>query len=169
MAENELQALLRGMKHIRGLSAGMLKKLNAHEGFDPKRIFTVGNDRLNTVYWLTAHIAWAENNLVLRSTGGPNPELPWLKLFGLGKPPEEGETNGPSWEEVQAGFAKVHELALAHLATLDAEVLAQPNPTGFTWAGEGDIRTSVRHHITHEGVHTGHLSWLCKLHGVKLI
>ena len=169
MAENELQALVRAMKHARGMSGGMLKKLNALEGFDPKRVFTVGEQRLNSVYWLTGHIAWAQNNLVLRSTGGPNPELPWLKLFGLGKPAEEAETNGPSWEEVQAGFAKVHELALAHLETLDAEFLAQPNPAGFTWAGEGEVRTAIRHSVTHEGMHTGHIGWLCKLYGVKLI
>ncbi|MCU0433436.1 MAG: DinB family protein [Bacteroidia bacterium] len=169
MAENELQALVRGMNHARGISQSMLNKLNALPGFDAKKVFTVGDTRLNTVYWLTGHIAWAENNLVLRATGGPNPELPWLKLFGLGKPAEEAEQNGPAWEEVLAGFARVHELVLAHLATLDVEVLGQPVPTGFVWRGESDVRMSLRHQVVHESMHTGHLGWLCKLYGVKLI
>jgi hypothetical protein len=157
------------MQHIRDLSAGMLKKLNELPDFDPKRVFTVADQRLNSVYWLTAHIAWAQNNLVLRPIGAPNPELQWLKLFGLGKAPEEGETQGPAWSEVQAGFVRVHELALVHLQQLDPEVLSQPNPLNWNWRGQGDVRTALRHHIAHEGMHTGHLSWLCKLHGVKLI
>ncbi len=139
------------------------------KGVDVKKRFEVNGKKLNSIYWLVAHMAWAENSLVIRSTGGPNPELPWLKLFALGKPAEDGETNGPSYEEVLAGFEKVHRIAMDHLATLDSASLDAPNKIDWEIMGSKTMRATLIHHIRHEGTHTGHLSWNATLHEVKTI
>ncbi len=136
---------------------------------DVKKSFVVGDKKLNSIYWLVAHMAWAENNLIIRSTGGPNPEVPWLKFFALGKPASEGETNGPSYEEVIAGFEKVHKVAMDHLAQLDPILLDAPNKLDWEIMGSKTMRATLIHHIRHEGLHTGHLSWNASLHEVKTI
>lgn len=136
---------------------------------DVKKRFVVGEKKLNSIYWLVAHMAWAENNLIIRSTGGPNPEVPWLKLFALGKAAEEGEMNGPSYEEVLAGFEKVHKIAMDHLEKLDPALLDSPNKLDWEIMGSKTIRAVLIHHVRHEGMHTGHLSWNATLHGIKTI
>ena len=136
---------------------------------DVKKRFEINGKKLNSIYWLIAHMAWAENNLIIRSTGGPNPELPWLKLFALGKPANEGEENGPSFEEVLAGFEKVHRLSMEHLEKLDPALLGSPNKLDWEIMGSKTMRAVLVHHIRHEGMHIGHLSWNATLHGVETI
>lgn len=136
---------------------------------DVKKRFEVDGKKFNSIYWLVAHMAWAENNLIIRSTGGPNPELPWLKLFALGKPAEEGETNGPPYEEVLAGFAKVHQIAMDHLDKLDPALLDSQNKLDWEIMGSKTMRATLIHHIRHEGTHVGHLGWNARLHGIKTI
>jgi len=138
-------------------------------GLDLRRRFEVDGKKLNSFYWLVAHMAWAQNNLILRSTGGPNPQLPWLKHFALGKPAEEGETNGPSWEEVLEGFNKVHQLSMEHLATLDPALLDTPNKLDWEIMKSKTMRATIVHHIRHEGTHIGQLGWLAKLYDIKTI
>jgi hypothetical protein len=136
---------------------------------DVKKRFDAEGKKLNSIYWLVAHMAWAQNNLVIRSTGGPNPEVPWLKHFALGKPAEEGETNGPSYEEVIAGFEKVHRIAMEHLERLDPALLDSENKLNWEIMGSKTMRATLIHHIRHEGAHVGHLSWNATLHGIKTI
>jgi hypothetical protein len=136
---------------------------------DVKKRFEADGKKLNSIYWLVAHMTWGQNNLVLRSTGGPNPELPWLKFFGIGKDAEEGEQNGPSYEEVLAGFQKVHELSMAHLENLDPALLDAENKLNYEVMGAKTMRATLIHHIRHEGIHTGHLSVNASLHQVKTI
>jgi uncharacterized damage-inducible protein DinB len=136
---------------------------------DVRKRFECEGRKFNSVYWLIAHMAWAQNNLILRSTGGPNPELPWLKFFALGKPAEEGESNGPSWEEVMAGFKKVHELSMQHLEKFDPSLLDSPNKLDWEIMGGKTMRNTLLHHIRHENNHTGQLLLLANLYGAKTI
>src|SRR5665213_2052160 len=110
---------------------------------DVKKRFEVNGKKLNSIYWLVAHLAWAENNLIIRSTGGPNPEVPWLKFFALGKPAEEGETNGPSYEEVLAGFEKVHKIAMEHLEKMDPALLDSPNKLDWEIMNSKTMRATL--------------------------
>ncbi|HET6991230.1 MAG TPA: DinB family protein [Bacteroidia bacterium] len=163
---NELFALREVIQRTRELASYYIHKT---KDVDVKKRFVVGEKKLNSIYWLVAHLAWAENNLIIRSTGGPNPELPWLKLFALGKPAEEGETNGPSYEEVLAGFEKVHKLAMEHLEKLDPALLETENKINWEIMGSKTMKATLIHHIRHEGTHIGHLSWNAMLHGIKTI
>ena len=140
---------------------------SALKGQDPHRLFTCEGKEFNTVFWLTAHLATSENGLLLSATGGPFEKFWWAKHFTLGAsvlPPEEC----PPYEEVWETFNGVHKKAVAHIATLDEAALNAPNPTNLTAIGT-TVRDVITHAIRHEGGHIGHLSWLCKLYGIKLI
>lgn len=141
--------------------------LSALKGLDPHRRFTCEGKAFNTVFWLVAHLATAENGLLLAATGGPFEKFWWAKHFTLGAsglPVEEC----PPYPEVWETFNAVHAKAIAHVATLDEAALDAPNPTKLTAIGP-TVRDVVTHAIRHEGSHTGHLGWLCKMHGIKLI
>ena len=163
---NEAQTLRYLVDVTRQLGNSLLKKIPAE---NVRVRFEANGKKLNSVYWLVAHMTWAQNNLINRSTGGPNPELKWLKHFALGRPAEEGDTNGPSWEEVLAGFNKVHEICLAQLDQLSPEDLDAPNKIDWEILGGKTVRNTIIHHIRHENHHIGQLLWLVNLHGGKTI
>ena len=163
----ELATLRNLVDATRQMAHYNLKKLEGKTEAELRTRFEVNGKKLNSVYWQYAHMAWGQNSLVLRSTGGPNPELPWLKFFAIGKPAEEGETNGPSWEEVVAGFKKVHQLTMEHLSQLDPAQLDAPNKIDWEVLGGKTMRNTIMHHIRHENGHIGQLFWLVNLHGGK--
>lgn len=139
--------------------------LSALKGLDPHHEFVHNEVKLNTQFWLVAHMAVSENGLLLRATGGPFEKFSWAKHFSVGSPglPKE---QCPPYEEVWATFKAVHKKTMAHLPTLTAEALEQPNITGLGAIGS-TVRDVITHSIRHEGLHTGHISWLCKLHGIR--
>jgi hypothetical protein len=125
--------------------------------------------RLNSAYWLTAHIAVTQNFLVLHNAGAEKVSIPWARQFGLGStglPPEDA----PSFEEIFNTLQEVHFISMNFLKTQSADDLNRPTVNGFRFFNDDDsIRSSVMHAIRHEGGHAGQLSWLCKLNGIKLI
>ena len=138
-----------------------LDKLN---GQDLHRRFECQGIELNTAYWLVAHIAVTQNGLLLMATGGPFEKFSWAKHFGrggAGLPPAEC----PPFEQVLETFHRIHKTAIAHVASLSDEALEGPNVTGLAIIGP-TVRDVIIHAIRHEGLHTGHLSWLCKLYGI---
>lgn len=151
------------MDATRKIANAYIKKL---DGKDVRQSFLVNGTQLNSAYWLIGHMAWAQNNLVVRSFGGPNPEVKWLKHFGIGKPHQESLDNGPSWEELVAGFHKVHEVAMHHLSTLNDNALEEDNLINWEVMNSKSKGATLIHHIRHEGMHVGHLGWIVKLHGI---
>jgi len=140
--------------------------LRALKGQDPHRRFVCEGKELNTMFWLVAHLATAENGLLLSATGGPFEKFWWAKHFTLGAaglPPEEC----PPYDEILETFKAVHPKAITHIASLSEEQLNAPNPTKLPIGTT--VRDLITHAIRHEGGHIGHLSWLCKLYGIKLI
>lgn len=164
--KTELATLRNMMDATRQLAHFALKKLAGKETDFQKR-FEMEGRKMNSVYWTVAHLAWGENNLILRSTGGPNPELPWLKMFGMGKSADEGENCGVPYADIYAGFKKVHHLSMDHLATLDPANLDAENKLQWEVLGAKTMRNTIMHHIRHENNHIGQLLWLVNLHGVK--
>lgn len=146
-----------------------LKKMEGRSEEDMKKRFEFEGRKMNSIYWIVAHMAWAENNLIIRSLGGPNPELPWLKHFALGKPAEEGESCGVPYSEIYAGFKKVHQIAMETLNNLNPEELNSDNLLNWEILGGKTKRNTIMHHVRHENNHTGQLSWLVNLHGEKTI
>lgn len=166
--KSELQTLRNMVDATRQLAHFALKRLEGKED-DFQTRFEANGRKMNSVYWIIAHLAWGENNLILRSTGGPNPELPWLKYFALGKPAEEGENCGVPYAEIYAGFKKVHQLSMDQLASMDPTNLDAENKLNYEILGGKTMRNTIMHHIRHENNHIGQLLWLVNLHGVRTI
>lgn len=163
MTETELLAL--AIDRTRGYARYYLSHL---KDVDPHRVFELNGVRSNTAFWIVAHMTVSQNGLLLISTGGPFEKFSWAKHFQLGGTPPTRELC-PPFDEVRAMFKQVHEKALAHVATLTTEQLDAPHHGKVSVAGIVTVRDSIIHHLRHENLHTGHLSWLCKLHGVKTV
>jgi len=141
-----------------------LMYLDKLKGVDPHRRPVCEGKELNSAYWLVAHLAVTQNGLLLMATGGPFEKFSWAKHFGragAGLPPEQC----PPFNEVLDTFHRIHRTAIAHVASLPEPALEGPNVTGLAIIGPS-VRDVIIHAIRHEGLHTGHLSWLCKLHGI---
>ena len=158
----EAQVLAHTMDRSRQYTLLYFNKLKDQ---DLHRRFVCEGKELNTAYWLIAHLAVTQNGLLLMATGGPFEKFSWAKHFGrggAGLPVEQC----PPFTEVYSTFEAVHAKAVHHVATLTDQALEGPNLTGIPMIGN-TVRDVVTHAIRHEGLHTGHLSWLCKLYGVS--
>ena len=51
---------------------------------DPYLQQGVNGVKLNSVYWLVAHLTWAENMLILKATGASPLDIFWLDHYSLG-------------------------------------------------------------------------------------
>lgn len=160
--EHEATTLARVMDNSRRYTLFYFDKLKDQ---DLHRRFVCEGKELNSAYWLIAHLAATQNGLLLMATGGPFEKFSWAKHFGrggAGLPPNEC----PPIEELLATFHGVHAKAMVHVPTLSDEALEGPNLTGIALIGT-TVRDVIMHAIRHEGLHTGHLSWLCQLHGLR--
>lgn len=158
-ARTELRTIISMFRRSRGLSNFYLEKI-PHDKFHvrPEASGVV----LNSAYWLTGHLIWAERGLVIKSTGGTPVDLPWIKDFAIGADPEQA-TTALEVPELLATMTQSHEQAIAHIKTLSEAQLDKEGAGGMfkTW------RDCLYHAIRHEASHAGHLGWLCKIHGVK--
>lgn len=158
----EAQILAHTMDKTREYTRSYLDPLLEH---DLHRTFVCEGYQLNTAYWLLAHITITQNGLLLMATGGPFEKFSWAKHFSRGM---KGlpSTECPPVQEVLETFDRIHLKALAHIGTLPDTALEGPNLTGIARIGTS-TRDVIIHAIRHEALHTGHLSWLCKLYGVS--
>jgi hypothetical protein len=123
------------------------------------------NIELNSAYWIIAHLVWAQYNLVLRSLNGPVLDIPWISHYRIGS---EGmlHDDRPSFAELMAIFDQVNDLTQDHIRSLTGEQLDEVvKLESIGW--EATARRTIHHAIRHEGTHIGHLTWLCKLDGIK--
>jgi hypothetical protein len=158
----EAQVLAHTMDRTRQYTLFYLNKLKDQ---DLHRRFICEGKELNTAFWLMAHLTATQNGLLLMSTGGPFEKFSWAKHFGrasTGLPPEQC----PPFTEVYETFERIHAKAIAHVAAMPDSALEAPNPTGIALIGP-TLRDVIIHAIRHEALHTGHLSWLCKLYGLS--
>lgn len=161
----ESKILANLLNNARDLTRWYLSKLKE---VDVYKSFEVNDKQFNSVIWEIAHLAVTENYLILRSTGGEKISIPWARQFGLGSGiPSKDEC--PPYEEIWNTFKEIHEKSIAHIKSLSDDDLNKPTLTGATFGGEDTFRSIIMHCARHESVHTGHLGWLCKLHGVKTI
>lgn len=160
--KTESQILAEVMDQTRKLGKFYMGKL---QGIDVLKEFEVEEKKLNCVLWLLAHITWAEYNLLLVILDGPKLDTKWLSRFHFGSNASP-KPDWPSLNEVMMAMEEVHQTAMKFLDSLDDEILNEPAYISFTnW--NTDKRHAIMHAIRHEGIHIGHLSWLCKLHGIK--
>ena len=149
-------------RQLTGMYLDLLKDTDLH------KVYEVDNIKLNSTFWIMAHLSVTENFLLLRSTGGENVKIPWARQFGLGSVPPAKE-DCPPLDEITSVFNDIHQKAIKHIASLDDKFLDTDNLLGFEFLGEKTVRSNIIHAIRHEGSHAGHLGWLCKLNGIKTL
>jgi hypothetical protein len=94
--------------------------------------------------------------------------VPWFELFRLGAPQPPINTF-PPFEETLRVLHQVHQATLSFLHTLPPEGLDQQNKFGRKIMGQDSNRILIHHCLRHEGCHAGHLGWLLRMHGNKVI
>ncbi len=161
----EAQILARQMNKARELSLWYLSFLKE---VDTLKTFDFEGKVFNSVIWEVGHLTVTESFLTLYLTYGESPKIAWAKQFGLGSSNRPNE-EFPNFSEVWNTFKSIHRQAIQHIESLTAEQLDLPTKAAFNLAGVETVRDAIVHAIRHESVHTGHLGWLCKLHGIKTI
>src|SRR6187402_26200 len=131
----ESQILSNVMDKTRQLTGIYMKLLRST---DLHHVFEADGKKLNSAFWIIAHLSVTENFLLLRSTGGEHIKIPWARQFGLGSvlPPRE---ECPPLEEIMGVFENVHQKAIAHVASLQDDFLNAENTTGFEFAKEKTV------------------------------
>ncbi|MDZ4847200.1 MAG: DinB family protein [Chitinophagales bacterium] len=166
MQRTEANILADNYESVRLLTKWYISKL---KDVDMKKEFIVEGKSLNSAYWLVAHLIWAENFLLLQALGGKSTDIPWLEKFKIGSKLSELNKDVPEVKQLLEAWKEIHPAAMQHVRSLSDETLAKDNPMGFGFGGDNSHRMMIQHAIRHEAMHTGHLSWLCKLYGVGTI
>lgn len=164
MSDIKLKTLIDTYQMARNLSNFYLSKL---EGLDVMKLYSFDNVKLNTAYWIVAHLAWTEHFLIIEGIGGESMGIEWLNDFGFGSNPEEVK-NGPAYEEILATREKIHERAMEILNRLTDEELEEENNIGANFGGKKNKEVVLMHAIRHEPMHIGQISWILKANGIKM-
>ncbi len=165
MAENiKTQTLIQTYKMARNLSKYYISKL---EGLDIHKVYEIGGVKVNSAYWIIAHLVWTEHFLIIEGIGGESMGIEWLNDFGYGSIPEEIK-NPPPIEEVNIRFEEVHEKAMELLNKMTDEMMLSENNIDAEFGGSKDKLHVLMHAIRHEPTHTGQLSWILKANGIRL-
>ncbi|MBC7862564.1 MAG: DinB family protein [Bacteroidia bacterium] len=157
--------LVETIEEVRNLTLFYLSKL---DGTDYFREFEVNGQALNSAAWTIAHLTWAEDFLVYRAITGKGTGVKWLDHFRIGSErPQRAEY--PSLNEIINGFGEVHLKSMDVLMGMIDEDLEKTNSINLKFQKGDNIKVCLMHHIRHESSHGGHLSWLCKINGVKTV
>ncbi len=165
MANKEAMVLSDTFQKTRDLTRWYLSLL---KNSDPLKQWEVNGQRLNSIIWLASHITWAENFLILKGTGGRLVELDWIEHYNISS---KGDLHHAehNMKTVMEAMKEVHEKAMAQLLTITDEDMDTENALGFGFGGIKTKRIIVQHAIRHEAMHTGHLSWRCKINKVETV
>ncbi|MDW8274224.1 MAG: DinB family protein [Chitinophagales bacterium] len=162
----EAAALAETLDKTRSLTRFYLSHL---KDVDPQERLELRGYRLNSIYWICAHLVWAEDNLAIRMTGGESVAPDWASNFRIGS---SGElpNDRPAFKTVLDTMKQVHDAAIRHIRGLTSEQLDENNTENFHF-GDGDAtkRMIIQHCIRHEGTHLGQLSLIAKIYGKKII
>lgn len=134
---------------------------------DVDKTFECEGKRINSLFWIIAHLAYAENTLLLKALGKKGHEVEWLKQYDLGSGQDIPRL--VSYEELVKVAKEIHLDSMKALDEMSDSELNKDNELGIAFSGNNSKRTVIMHHIRHEGMHTGHLSLLCKLNGIKTV
>ena len=164
MPRTETHILADMMDNTRNLTRFYISNL---KNVDPYTPIEFGGKTFNSIYWLTAHLIWAEDNLIVAGTGAPSVAPEWIKHYHLGA---DGSlhTGHSDYKSLLTDMKRVHEEAMNYLKNLDDSILDKDNAFNLHF-GDGDIsnRFIIMHAIRHEGTHIGNLAWMCKMNEVK--
>lgn len=142
--------------------------LSEMKNTDPCKSFELDGMKFNSVYWLCAHLAIAQNRLVLMATGGQPFDIPWYKDYWINSDGLLREDR-PDFKAILHLMKDVHARTLQHISSLTDEQLKAENSFKFSTGREPNVYNAIVHAIRHEAMHTGHLSWIAKMNGLKLV
>jgi uncharacterized damage-inducible protein DinB len=165
MAQSEAVVIWDTFQKVRDLTKWYFSLL---KGADARQQLEINGEKLNSALWLASHLAWAENFLAIQGTGGEGVDIPWLDHYKIAS---DGTIHSEQHDMRAAldALKAVHEKATAHVSGLTDEKLEAPNMMGFGFGGISTSRILIQHLIRHEAMHTGHLSWLCKMNKIKRV
>jgi len=165
MSNKEALILSDTFQKTRDLSRWYLSLL---KDSDPYKRWEINGTHLNSIIWVASHLAWAENFLIIKGTGGEALEVAWLDKYNISS---NGELHHPDhhMKEVMSTLKAVHEKAMAHMPTVSDEKMDAENSLGFGFGGIKTNRILLQHAIRHEATHVGHLSWLCKINKIETV
>lgn len=135
---------------------------------DPHHVYEIDSKPLNTLYWLTAHLAWSEHFLLVEALGGEVLSIPWLDQFEMGTE-AASSTNLPTFDEVRDALDQVHSHAMKTVRSLSSDDLDQENVRDLSFRGGNAKRVVIRHAIRHEPCHIGQIGWLIKAAGGETV
>lgn len=161
--KSEASVLLSVYENVRGLTKFFIGKLG---DTDINQVFEINGIKLNSIHWLITHLAWTENELILKAVGNDDINLRWLEEYGFGSVPAEIKTR-PDLESVLETLDSIHERAVSIISGLSEEDLDSDNHLDFSFAGSKCKRNLIIHAIRHEPMHIGQLTWAMKLSGNK--
>jgi hypothetical protein len=127
---------------------------------------SVGNITLKCSQWIIAHLAWSQHALLLQALGSPIPlpdELIFFKIGSTAAPQPEW----PSIDKILNEMKNIHEASMQYVRSLNDDELMTPNIIGLKFGEDNSKRIIIQHAIRHESMHCGHLSWICKIQGLK--
>jgi hypothetical protein len=116
---------------------------------------------INHALWLTGHMAWAEDCLLVQvPTGNSFRRKEWDGLFDhtSEKLPDD---QYPPWREVRTEYARVHAEVVRHLSKQGMNDLARASVLEKQWLPTASH--SIAHQVTHGHYHLGQLVYLQKL------
>lgn len=163
--KTEAQVLAEAFKSVRNLTKFYMQNLKEE---DVHKQYKINGVKMNSAYWITAHLVWSEYMLIIEGLGGKKIDIPWLNDFGFGSK-DESKDNRPPYSEVLEKMDLVHEQAMNLLKSQTDEQLGEPNLVNATFGQSNEKRAVVRHCIRHEPMHVGQISWIIKASGGKMV
>lgn len=164
MSNEKTQTLIQTYQMARNLSNYYISKM---DGINIHKIYEVNGVKMNSAYWILAHLVWTEHFLIIEGIGGESMGIEWLNDYGFGSVPDEIK-NQPSIEEVRKRFEEVHSKAMEILDSMTDELMEAENNIEANFGGSKDKFHVLMHAIRHEPMHIGQLSWILKVNGIKL-
>jgi uncharacterized damage-inducible protein DinB len=142
--------------------------LSKTAGLDLQKRFDINGFETNSIHWIVAHLCWAEDALILQAVGNQTVKQDWFDKFSFGSTPP-GKEVYPNYEEALKTLDDVHKRSLNMINGLTEAQLQETNHLGWEFGGSKTKETIIAHSIRHEGMHSGHLGWLLRMHGVPKI
>ena len=163
MSEQELLAeMLDKSRDLTKYYLSLLKSVNPIE----KHI--VNNHSLNSIYWIVAHLIWAEDELINQCTGHESVLPAFIERYHLGATSDLHEEN-PDFKALLALMNEVHEKCKQTILNMSTETFYAPNPKGEKFGQDDSNKMLIMHAIRHESVHTGNLALIAKINNIKTI
>jgi len=130
--------------------------------------YEINGAKLNSAYWINAHLVWAEHHLIVQGVGNKTMDIPWLEQFGVGTNAEKANQE-LDIKMIREQMEEVHIEAMNILKSLPDEELEKPNHINASFDEEKTKNAVIKHFIRHEPMHAGHISWILKISGVKMV